>query len=218
MADDDIIDLVDSPNPSPYKLHNRNPPSPHSSLGFYTDDGEFYSYDDFDKKPKVEKLSKDFKEKMVDPLNSLILQTTTKLEAPIESHDESLYADYSKHDPDQEELQLMTTQLDTEFQDSIIDQRDKDIKNIQVQMVQVNEIFKDLAKLVEDQTEVVDSIRTNITQTSMHTSDATKEIKEASKHQESTGRNYCYLALIITVVSAIVVGVVVLVVVMKRQQ
>jgi hypothetical protein len=53
--DEDIIDLVDSPLPSPYRPakppHNSNSqhhPS-HLTNGFYTDDGEFYSYDDFDK-------------------------------------------------------------------------------------------------------------------------------------------------------------------------
>uniref|UniRef100_A0A6B2LFI6 t-SNARE coiled-coil homology domain-containing protein n=1 Tax=Arcella intermedia TaxID=1963864 RepID=A0A6B2LFI6_9EUKA len=170
----------------------------------------------YEKRVEVDRTANELRTKVFEPINGLISQAYAKLkEIPLRSDEEEYYA-HPVDDSDQEELQVLTMQHDTDFQDSIIQQRDKEIKTIQIQMGQVNEIFKDLAKLVEDQSEVVDSIQTNITQTSSHTSQGTQELKEASKSQEDTGRRYCYLALIITVVLAIVVGIVVLIVLKSR--
>lgn len=51
--------------------------------------------------------------------------------------------------------QYARLEADREYQDSIIRQRDIEIRGIQGQMIEVNEIFKDLARLVDDQSVMV---------------------------------------------------------------
>jgi len=177
------------------------------------------------KKQKVEKLVQDFETKLNGPFKSLILQSKQRLEIPLPQHakdSEALYA----HTPStedgedyqallarqREEQELVTLQDDTDFQDAIIYEREKEIKEIQVQMIQVNEIFKDLAKLVEDQGEMVDNIQTNISNVSAHVGTAVDEVKEAQTSQQSSRRKYCYLAIAVTLIVSILVGVVVLVI------
>jgi len=104
-----------------------------------------------------------------------------------------------------------------DFQDNIIKERDTQIKTIQGQMVQVNEIFRDLAKLVEDQGEMIDNIQTNIVSASQNVESGLKEVKEADKSQQSSRKKLCILAIIVTVIVAVVVIVVVLVTTGKKQ-
>jgi len=167
----------------------------------------------------------DFEEKLSGPIKTLIQQAKRRMQdVPIPKKEESFYSqpDYDYEDDQQtllderEEREFMKVQYDADFQDTIIYEREKEIKDIQVQMIQVNEIFKDLAKLVEDQGEMVDNIQTTIINTSANVAKATDEVKEADQIQQSTRTKYCYLAIIITVIAAILVGVVVLIVTLSK--
>lgn len=107
---------------------------------------------------------------------------------------------------------LMRTQDEREFQDSLISERDAQIRTIQGQMVEVNDIFKDLARLVEDQGEMVgasreeakstvsglilaDNIQTNVTTAATHVDTAVSELKTASEYQESSRKKLCFIAV-----------------------
>jgi len=165
----------------------------------------------------------DFETKLNVPFKALLLQAKQRLEIPLPHHakdTEGLYAHTpSVADEDyhtllarqREEQELVTLQDETDFQDAIIYEREKEIKEIQVQMIQVNEIFKDLAKLVEDQGEMVDNIQTNISNVAAHVGTAVVEVKDAHTMQQSSRKKYCYLAIAITLIVAILVGVVVIV-------
>jgi len=76
-------------------------------------------------------------------------------------------------------------------------------------VVQVNEIFRDIARLVEDQGEMIDNIQTNIVTASDHVEAGLKEVKEADKSQQSSRKKLCFLAIFVTVIVAIVIIVVV---------
>jgi len=179
-----------------------------------------------DRKQKVKKLATDFEEKFNAPFKMLIQQAKERLELPLNANVKSKESTgYYNHKQDedsqesllrQEEERFQQLEDDSSFQDSIIKEREREIKDIQVQMIQVNEIFKDLAKLVEDQGEMIDNIQTNISNTSVNVEQAHEEVSEANKLGQSARRKYCYLALIVTIIVTVLVGIVVIVVKTKE--
>lgn len=104
-------------------------------------------------------------------------------------------------------------QLENEvsFNEAIIEERDQGIKEIQNQISEVNEIFKDLAVLVNEQGIVIEDIGSNI-ETSYHaTAEATTHLVKASKSQKSRKCLSCWVPLAILGVVIIIVIIVLLV-------
>ncbi|XP_020594802.1 syntaxin-23-like, partial [Phalaenopsis equestris] len=77
--------------------------------------------------------------------------------------------------------------LDNEiaFNEAIIEERQVGIQEIQQQIGEVNEIFKDLAVLVHDQGNMIDDIGSNIDNSLVATTQAKTELTKASKTQKS---------------------------------
>ncbi|KAD1066244.1 hypothetical protein E3N88_43335 [Mikania micrantha] len=77
--------------------------------------------------------------------------------------------------------------LDNEiaFNEAIIEERDQGIQEIQNQIGEVNEIFKDLAVLVHEQRTMIDDIGSNIENSHAATSQARSHLAKASKTQRS---------------------------------
>ncbi|KAL0751432.1 hypothetical protein Bca101_033435 [Brassica carinata] len=100
--------------------------------------------------------------------------------------------------------------LDNEitFNEAIIEEREQGIREIQEQIGEVNEIFKDLAVLVNDQGVMIDDISSNIDNSHAATSQATAQLRKASKTQRANSSLTCLLILIFGIVILIVIIVV----------
>ncbi|XP_022718597.1 syntaxin-22-like isoform X1 [Durio zibethinus] len=101
--------------------------------------------------------------------------------------------------------------LDNEitFNEAIIEERDQGIKEIQQQIGEVNEIFKDLAVLVREQGAMIDDIGSNIENSHAATVQATSHLKKASKIQRANSSTRCLLLLIFGIILLIFIIVVV---------
>ncbi|XWS57376.1 hypothetical protein CRYUN_Cryun09bG0169100 [Craigia yunnanensis] len=101
--------------------------------------------------------------------------------------------------------------LDNEitFNEAIIEERDQGIKEIQQQITEVNEIFKDLADLVHEQGAMIDDIGLNIGNTRSATVQATSHLQKASKIQRANSSTRCLLVLIFGIILLIFIIVVV---------
>ncbi|KAF3321583.1 syntaxin-22-like protein [Carex littledalei] len=97
--------------------------------------------------------------------------------------------------------------LDNEiaFNEAIIEERDQGIQEIQNQIGEVNEIFKDLAVLVHEQGAVIDDIDSNIENAAAATVQAKTALGKASKTQKSNSSLMCLLLVIFGVVLLIVI-------------
>ncbi|CAL5323520.1 unnamed protein product [Camellia sinensis] len=71
------------------------------------------------------------------------------------------------------------------FNEAIIEEREQGIKEIQQQIGEVSEIFKDLAVLVHEQGVMIDDISSNIDSSHAQTAQATSHLAKASKMQKS---------------------------------
>ncbi|GAV77859.1 Syntaxin domain-containing protein/SNARE domain-containing protein [Cephalotus follicularis] len=101
--------------------------------------------------------------------------------------------------------------LDNEitFNEAIIREREQGIKDIQDQIGEVNEIFKDLAVLVQEQGALIDDIGSNIDNSHSATIQATSQLAKASKSQKSGSYLTCLLLVIFGIILLIVIIVIV---------
>ncbi|KAF8364544.1 hypothetical protein HHK36_033485 [Tetracentron sinense] len=97
--------------------------------------------------------------------------------------------------------------LDSElvFNEAIIEERELGIQEIQQQIGEVNEIFKDLAVLVHGQGAMIDDIDSNVENTYVATVQATSQLAKASKTQKSNSSLTCLLLVIFGTVLLIVI-------------
>ncbi|XP_038979821.1 syntaxin-22-like [Phoenix dactylifera] len=97
--------------------------------------------------------------------------------------------------------------LDNEivFNEAIIEEREQGMQEIQQQIGEVNEIFKDLAVLVHDQGAMIDDIDSNVENSLAATAQAKTQLGKASKTQKSNSSLTCLLLVIFGVVLLIVI-------------
>jgi len=169
-----------------------------------------------DTKQNVKKLSKDFEERLNTPFQQLIRQSKEMMEeiplltSAYDERDES--SSYDERDrlleKQHEEEQFLALQDETDFQDSLIHEREREIKGIQSQVIEVNEIFRDIARIVEDQGELVENIQTHISTVVTNVKTASEEVDEAKESQQSSRKKLCFIALGVVIIVAVVVVVV----------
>jgi len=71
-----------------------------------------------------------------------------------------------------------------EFQEHIIDERDKETKNMLSKMTQIREIMTDIAQITNEQRFLIDNIESNIEDASTRVEKANQEIKKANTTQK----------------------------------
>ncbi|XVF30492.1 hypothetical protein REPUB_Repub16aG0062700 [Reevesia pubescens] len=106
-----------------------------------------------------------------------------------------------------QEVVLLDNQIT--FNEAIIEEREQGIKEIQQQIGEVNEIFKDLAVLVREQGDMIDDIGSNIENSQSATVQATSHLKKASKIQRANSSTRCLLLVIFGIILLIFIIVVV---------
>lgn len=105
--------------------------------------------------------------------------------------------------------EVLLVENEISLNEAIIEERDEGIREIQQQIGEVNEIFKDLAVLVHEQGTMIDDVSSNIGNAHSATEQATFQITEASKTQKSISSMSCLLLVIFGIVLLIVFVVVV---------
>ncbi|XP_038724280.1 syntaxin-22-like [Tripterygium wilfordii] len=97
--------------------------------------------------------------------------------------------------------------LDNEiaFNEAIIEERDQGIQEIQQQIGEVNEIFKDLAVLVHEQGTMIDDIGSHVESAQAATAQGKSQLVKASKTQRSNSSLTCLLLVIFGIVLLIVI-------------
>jgi t-SNARE complex subunit (syntaxin) len=103
----------------------------------------------------------------------------------------------------QEQLRL-ANQDEVEFQESLIIERESEIRNIEQGIGELNELFRDVAHMVRDQGEQLDTIEGNIEVTHDASVGAHTNLKQASNYQKSARSKACILLLIMGILLGIV--------------
>eukprot|EP01126_Amoeba_proteus_P021895 TRINITY_DN2226_c0_g3_i1.p1 TRINITY_DN2226_c0_g3~~TRINITY_DN2226_c0_g3_i1.p1 ORF type:complete len:184 (-),score=56.02 TRINITY_DN2226_c0_g3_i1:428-979(-) len=171
------------------------------------------------KKQEMDKLSNDF-----DNFNrrflTLCATAKEKMEdTPLELKIDLDSSHYSNSQQQQIQSQQQQQQLlhdyqrvehERQFQEDIIEERDKEIMGIQHEMADVNALYLDIATLVDAQREFVDDIETNIITSRTNVVKANADLQKAEQLQKESRRRLCYIAIGIAVLVVVVVLIVVL--------
>ncbi|KAI7994823.1 Syntaxin-22 [Camellia lanceoleosa] len=102
-----------------------------------------------------------------------------------------------------QEVLLLNNEIS--FNEAIIEEREQGIQEIQQQIGEVNEIFKDLAVLVHEQGVMIDDIGSNIEGSHAATAQGKSQLVQAAKTQRSNSSLACLLLVIFGIVIIIVV-------------
>ena len=67
-----------------------------------------------------------------------------------------------------------------------LEERERAVRQLEADIMDVNQIFKDLAAMVHDQGELVDSIEANVETSSIRVSEGTEQLRQAERYQVRT--------------------------------
>lgn len=104
----------------------------------------------------------------------------------------------------QQELRL-DSQDEVDFQDSLIVEREAEIRNIEQGVTELNELFRDVAHIVNEQGETLDVIAGHVENTRMDTRGADVELRSAARYQKQARSKACCLLLIMAVILTIII-------------
>lgn len=111
---------------------------------------------------------------------------------------------FGQQQQQQEQLRL-ASQDDVNFQESLIIERESEIRNIEQSVGELNELFRDVAHMVHEQGENIDTIYANVDNTRTDTQGAHKQLVSAARYQKNARSKACCLLIIISVILLIVV-------------
>jgi syntaxin 7 len=104
----------------------------------------------------------------------------------------------------QDQLRL-ASQDEVDFQDSLIVEREAEIRNIEQGVTELNELFRDVAHIVNEQGELLDTIHENVENTRTDTRGADLELRSAARYQKNARSKACCLLLILAVILTIII-------------
>jgi len=105
----------------------------------------------------------------------------------------------------QQEQVRLADQSEVDFQESLIVERESEIRNIEQSVGELNELFRDVAHMVHEQGQSLDMISDNVTSTRDDTRGADQNLRTASRHQKNARSKACCLLLILAVILTIVI-------------
>lgn len=160
------------------------------------------------KKLSDAKLAKDFQAVLVEFQNAQkIAQEREKMYAPFVPEDVLQTSQYSgevKSVPEenqsfaaQRSQDFIQLENETVFNEAVIEEREQGIREIHVQIGEVNEIFKDLAVLVHEQGYMIDDIDSNVQGAEAATEQANRQLVKAAKSQKSGTTLTCLILVIV---------------------
>ncbi|ORY10847.1 SNARE domain-containing protein [Clohesyomyces aquaticus] len=105
---------------------------------------------------------------------------------------------------EQEQLRL-ASQDEVDFQESMIIERESEIRNIEQSVGELNELFRDVAHMVHEQGEQLDIIEENVDNVNVDSQGAHKNLVQANRYQKNARSKACILLLILAVVLVIII-------------
>lgn len=98
--------------------------------------------------------------------------------------DDSNLIDLQSPEGQQQQHQI-SLQIEEQVDLDLLREREQSIKKIETDIVEVNQIFKDIAKIVHENNEVLDSIEANVETATIHVSEGAQQIARAREYHVS---------------------------------
>lgn len=104
----------------------------------------------------------------------------------------------------QQEVLRLAPQDEVDFQEALIIEREEEIRNIEQGVNDLNVLFSQVAQIVSEQGEQLDSIVDNVENVRTDTRGADYELRSAARHQKNARSTACCLLLILSVILTII--------------
>lgn len=108
----------------------------------------------------------------------------------------------------QQQQQVQQSQLadqnEVDFQEALIIEREEEIRNIEQGVGDLNVLFRQVAQIVGEQGETLNTIQDNVENTRTDTRQADVETRQAARYQKAARNKGCCLMLIMAVILTIV--------------
>ncbi|XP_063239442.1 syntaxin-12 [Bacillus rossius redtenbacheri] len=100
------------------------------------------------------------------------------------------------------------SQLDDELNLQMLEEQEQAIRQLESDIYDVNQIFKELGAMVHEQGEVVDSIEASVEKTEVFVGEGTSQLRQASNYKNKVRRKKFILGACLLVVLAVIVGII----------
>jgi len=165
-----------------------------------------------------QQISKDTiqKERML-PVRSET-KTTKTSQSPMQQRQQQNSQPRQAYEPEPEETQeawRLKAQIQTQQYDvgkSIIEERNTEIKFLESEMSSLNELFVDIASMIQDQGEDIGTIESHVNASVASVEQGNVELTKASHYQKSARKKMCCILLLVAIILAIVVIIVLFVI------
>ncbi|XP_078683168.1 syntaxin-12-like isoform X3 [Branchiostoma floridae x Branchiostoma belcheri] len=107
-------------------------------------------------------------------------------------------------DGDQGGSSMTAQMMEEESNLEMIRERETAIRQLEADIMDVNSIFKDLATMVHEQGEMIDSIEANVESAAIHVESGNQQLRQASDYQKKSRRKMCILLIVLLIVGAVV--------------
>jgi len=91
------------------------------------------------------------------------------------------------------------------FNESLITERENELKDIERSMIEINEIFRDLGTMVNDQQYLLDNIESNVIDISTNIDNANTQLRTATSYQKKARQKMYYLILIAVLIGLVLI-------------
>ncbi|XP_028406375.1 syntaxin-7-like isoform X2 [Dendronephthya gigantea] len=105
---------------------------------------------------------------------------------------------------DKDQSTNIQIQQEDEVAVELIEERERAIRQLESDIMDVNEIFRDLGTMIHEQGEIVDNIESHVESAGSHVEDANVQLAKASEYQKASRRKMCCLLVILLVVGGII--------------
>ncbi|XP_045762521.1 syntaxin-16 [Maniola jurtina] len=118
--------------------------------------------------------------------------------------EENSEGSFQKQNLNQKQLLLMQ-----EENTKMVAEREEEVNKIVKSIVDLNDIFKDLAQMVNEQGTVLDRIDYNVEQTQVQVHEGYKQLQKAERYQRQNRKMHCIMMLAVTVIVLVILLIVV---------
>merc|ERR1719210_377997 len=107
--------------------------------------------------------------------------------------------------PGQSKTQML---LEEEANLQELQEREKSIHQLESDIVDMNTIFKDLATMVHEQGEMVDSIEVHVSEAQVRVGEGTSQLRQAEQYKNAARKKKLILAVVGFIILAILIGII----------
>ncbi|KAI8342332.1 t-SNARE [Chlamydoabsidia padenii] len=150
---------------------------------------------------KIQRVSASKQREYVDKAKATTAMLQSQVAVDEESQGDQMTTTFV--DDTQRRIQLQALDNEIEYNEVLITEREGEIQGIEQGISELNEVFRDLGMLVNEQDSGIQSIYGNVINIAQNTRQAADELTTANRHQKNARKNMCCFLLIIAVVASV---------------